>query len=61
MVVLSECEENERMNYVYDGDDFVDSIKLLSNRVTEKDRELKLKVHEYEEKANIFYYFTKER
>ena len=36
------------MNYVYDGDDFVDSIKLLSNRITEKDRELKLRPAEYE-------------
>lgn len=47
------------MNYVYDGDDFVDSIKLLSNRITEKERELKLKFNEYQEKANIFYYFSK--
>lgn len=48
IIVLGECDENERMNYVYDGDDFVDSIKLLSNRVTEKERELKLKAGEYE-------------
>jgi len=34
--ILSECDENEQMNYEYDGDDFVKSIKVLDNRIPEK-------------------------
>jgi hypothetical protein len=61
MVVLSECDENDQQNYEYDGDDFVKSIKVLDNRIPEKGVEIGLDAARYENKANIAYYFTKER
>ena len=49
------------MKYEYDGDDFVKSIKVLDNRIPEKGHEIKLRVEDYEVKANVFYYLTKEK
>ena len=56
---LSRCIETDA--YEYDGDDFVKSIKILDNRFAEKNVEIKLRTQEYASKANIFYYFVKEK
>ena len=61
MKILNECDENDEQNYEFDGEDFVKSIKILDNRIAEKGVEQKQKANEYFSKANIFYYFTKEK
>jgi hypothetical protein len=62
--VLSEEAEgsHEGYHYEYDGEDFKQGIKVLENRITvEKAGEFKLGGREFDAKANIFYYFSKEK
>lgn len=57
--ILSEIFENEQ--YEYDGADLVKSIQVLDSRFAEKEIEIKMNAKDFEAKANIFYYFTKEK
>jgi hypothetical protein len=61
-------ESEEGSNFEYDGDNFVQGIKVLESRLTvEKVKEFNLKgdnysnAREYESKSNVFYYFCKEK
>ncbi len=54
-------DQNAQLNYEFDGDDFIKSIKVLDNRIPEKGAEFRLNARDYEARANIFYYFTKDK
>lgn len=60
-MLKEEDDENSQMNYEFDGDDFIKSIKVLDNRIPEKGSEFRLNTKDFEARANVFYYFSKEK